>query len=200
MRENDVSTYFQYEISTYLTSMFKNAVMRDANKSKLREYFTKDVKQCKLTTNTAHVADGRALLRIVKWLPNQTYDEIIAQYREYLIAIFGTCCVVFDGYDRVQKIININLMGSNVSMVTVLQNVEVPQKAFLKNSFSIFEALGNADTIIVKVAIQLAKEGSSVVVHADDVDVFCMPMHHYKGNVYDIYFNTMKKVDETRKY
>ena len=36
MRENDVAPYFEYELSPYPASLFKNGVMRDTTKSKLR--------------------------------------------------------------------------------------------------------------------------------------------------------------------
>ena len=213
--------------------------MRDATKSK-----TKNIKQCDLPNNAAHVVDGGALLRTVKWLPNLTYEVIVAQYKDllrtvkwlpnlthegivaqykdYPMATFGPCIVVFDGYENGAntKVHKHQIRGAKLSQTVTIElnrKVEVPQNIFLKNGknekmfikllgnnlrangFSIFEAIGYADTLIVKAAIQQAIEGTSVVVHADDVDVFCMQMHHCNGHSYDVYFNTVKETDGSRK-
>ena len=145
------------------------------------------------------------LLRIVNWLPNHTYEGIVAQYKDYLMATFGPCIVVFAGYENGAntKDHKHQIRGSKLSQTVTIElnrKVEVPQNMFLKNGknkkmfikllgnnliangFSIFEAIGDADTLIVKAAIQQAIEGTSLVVHADDVDVFCMLMHHRNGH------------------
>ena len=194
--------------------------MRDATKSKLREYLTKNIKQCDLPNNAAHVVDGGALLRTVKWLPNLTHEGIVAQYKDYLMATFGPCIVVLMAtkMEQTQKNINIRYEGQSYLKLSreLNRKVEVPQNMFLKNGknkkmfikllgnnfrangFPIFEAIGDADILIVKTAIQQAIEGTSVVVHPDDVDVFCMLMHHCNGHSY-VYFNTVKKTDGSRK-
>ena len=60
-----------------------------------------------------------------------------------------------------------------------------------ENGFSILEAKGDADTLIAKVAIQQAMNGSSFAVHADDVDIFCMLMRHCKEVLAEVYFQTV---------
>lgn len=222
MRENDVASYFEYELSSYPTSLFKNAVMRDATKSKLRDYLTKNIKQCGLPDNVVHVIDGGALLHTVKWLPNQDFEGIIAQYRDFLMATFGHCIVVFDGYENEAstKDHKHRKRGSKLSQAVTIElnrKVHVLQNVFLKNGknkkmfikllennlresgFTVFEAVGDADTLIVKVSMQRAVEGCSVAVHADHADIFCMLMHHCCGHSYDVYFKTVKKTDGSRK-
>ena len=71
-RENDVASYFSYELSPY-------GIMRDATKSKLRQYLTKNVDSCELPTSLIHVVGGGAVLHLVKWLPNVTYEVVIKQ-------------------------------------------------------------------------------------------------------------------------
>ena len=83
MRENDIASYFFYELSTYPTLLFKNGIMRDPKK--LREYLTKNVNQTELPGAAVHVIDGGALLHLVQWLSNTTYNGVMKQYREYLI-------------------------------------------------------------------------------------------------------------------
>ena len=51
--------------------------------------------------------------------------------------------------------------------------------------------------MIVKEAVKEAKEKDSVVViHADDVDVFCLCMHHCKDVPGEIFFQTFKKTED----
>ena len=84
MRENDMAAYFFYDLLPYPTSLFKNGIMRDPKKSKLREYLTKNVNQTELPGAAVHVIDGSALLHLVQWLSNATYNGVMKQYREYL--------------------------------------------------------------------------------------------------------------------
>ena len=53
-----------------------------------------------LLREAVHVIDGGALLHLVQLLSNTTYSGVIKQYREYLLAAYGPCTVIFDGYDN----------------------------------------------------------------------------------------------------
>ena len=75
---------------------------------------------------------------------------------------------------------------------------------FLKDNlreykFSIFEASTDADTLIAKVDVQEARNGSDVVVHVDDVDILCLLMHHCKDVLGEVLFQTLKKTYESRQ-
>ena len=91
MRDSDVSSCFKYELSPFPTSLFDKGVMRDANKSKLREHLTKGIEQCNPPDNSNHVIDGGALLHKVKWLPDQNFKDVVTQYEDYLVKTFGRC-------------------------------------------------------------------------------------------------------------
>jgi len=221
MRDGNVSSCFNYELSPFPTSLFSKGVMRDATKSKLREHLTKGVDQCNPTGRAIHVIDGGALLHKIKWLQDQNYEDVVAQYENYLMEAFGRCTVVFDGYDtRSTKDHKHQIRGSGLSQtVTVEPNrkVALSQKEFMRNGqnkktlikllsqrlrrkgFRVEEAKSDADTMIVKEAMRHADRGA-VVVHADDADIFCMLMYHYNINLHhDIYFKTMKKTDGIQK-
>ena len=47
--------------------------------------------------DTDYVIDGGALLRRVIWR-GSTYKEIIRQYLTFVMARYGKCTIVFDGY------------------------------------------------------------------------------------------------------
>ena len=66
VRENDIASYFFYELLPNPTSLFKNGIMRDPKKSKLREYLTKNVNQTELPGAAVHFIDGRVLLHLVQ--------------------------------------------------------------------------------------------------------------------------------------
>ena len=64
-----------------------------------------------------------------------------------------------------------------------------------EHGFTIREARADADTLIVKEAVKEAKEKDSiVVVHADDVDVFCLCMHHCKDVPGEVSFKLLKRL------
>jgi hypothetical protein len=221
MRDSDVSSCFKYELSPFPTSLFDKGVMRDANKSKLREHLTKGIEQCNPPDNSNHVIDGGALLHKIKWLPDQNFKDVVTQYQDYLVKAFGRCTVVFDGYDRKStKDHKHQIRGSGLSQKCTVEpnrKVAISQKEFMKNGqnkkmlielltqrlrskgFHVEVAKSDADTMIVKEALRHAEEGT-VVVHVDDADIFCMLMYHYDINLHhDIYFKTMKKTDGIRK-
>ena len=71
MREKNIASYFSYELSPYVTSLFKHGIMCDPKKSKLRDYLTKNVLQAELPVGSiTHIVDGSTLLYSVKWIPD----------------------------------------------------------------------------------------------------------------------------------
>ena len=47
--------------------------------------------------------------------------------------------------------------------------------------------------------VQEARNGSDVDVHADDVDILCLLMHHCKDVLGEVFFQTLKKTYESRQ-
>ena len=60
-----------------------------------------------------------------------------------------------------------------------------------------FESAADADTLIAKAVVQEARNRSDVVVHVDDVDIFCLLMHHSKDVFGEVFFQTFKKTNES---
>ena len=138
MREQDIIPYFSYELAPYPPSLFKDGIMRDPRKSKLRDYLTKNVAQSKLPDSAIHVIDGGALLHWVQWAPNLTYGGVIKQYREFLLANFGPCIIIFDGFNNgpSTKDLKHQSRGSKLSQTVTVdlhRKVETKQAKFLKN-------------------------------------------------------------------
>ena len=156
---------------------------------------------------------------IKQWLSNNTYSGVIKQYREYLLAAFGPCTVIFDSYENGPSTKDIlhQVRGAKLSqIVTVDLNKKVNrlQEKFVKNGknkmmlisflrdnlreygFNIFGAPVDADTLIAKLAAQEARNGSDVIVHADEVDILYLLIHHCKDVLGKVFFQTFKKTNE----
>ena len=90
-----------------------------------------------LLREAVYVIDGGALLHLVQWLSNITYSGVIKKYREYLLAAFGPCNVLFDGYDygSSTKDIKDQVWGAKLSQVVTVdlrKKVSTPQEKFLR--------------------------------------------------------------------
>ena len=150
----NIAAYLSYELSPYATSLFKDRIMCDLKKSKLRNYLTKNVLQAELPVGSVtHIIDSGALLYSVKWIPDTTYRDIVKQYQNYLLSTFGLCTVIFDGYNNGPSTKDIkHVRGSRTSQtVTVDLNkrVTVAQEKFLKNGFE------NTDSLYKKQELML---------------------------------------------
>ena len=62
-RTDDLSAFFEYELTPTPTSFFKDGYLRKANKSDLASALTKNsTMSSKASTKTTYVVDGEALL------------------------------------------------------------------------------------------------------------------------------------------
>ena len=62
--------------------------------------------------------------------------------------------------------------------------------------FSIFKALADTDTLIAKVAVQEVRNGSDVVVHAGNINILCLSMHHRKDVLGEVFYETFKNTND----
>ena len=99
-REEDMSPYFDYELTAFPTSLFKDNFMRKAAKAQLAKSLTDSVNSSVHRRQAKHVLDGGALLHRVKWGKKMTYQDIAEQYVSYVRARYRQSCVVFDGYEQ----------------------------------------------------------------------------------------------------
>ncbi len=99
-REVDMKPYFNYELPSVPTSLFKDGFIRSA-KSQLANFFTSSINGCEYQRNAKHVIDGGALLHRVKWEVKTTYQVNAKQYVSYVQIKYGEqCSIVFDGYEQ----------------------------------------------------------------------------------------------------
>ncbi len=79
-REEDMKPYFNYELSSVPTSLFKDGFIRKGAKSQLANFFTSSINGCEYQRNAKYVIDRGALLHRVKWEVKTTYQVIAKQY------------------------------------------------------------------------------------------------------------------------
>ena len=105
-RVEDMTCYFQYELSSEPTSLFKDGFMQKGNKSSLGRVLTKKILELELTANdsTKYIIDGGALLHMVYWNIPAIYRDVINQYYNLVLRKYGdNCSLMFDGYRFLTK-------------------------------------------------------------------------------------------------
>ncbi len=214
-REEDMTPFFYYELTTTPTSLFKDNIMRKTNKAQLATALKQGVKPCEHDDRAFYVLDGGALLHRVKWGKKATYKDIVIQYVQYVQGKYGHAHVIFDGYNqgaskdhehqrRITKMcadIHVSeLTEACVNQQTFLANEHNKAQfisllcEYLKtNSQVVTQSAGDADGMIVERAIQLAKEDNVVTVVADDTDILVLLLYHWKNTMSDIYFQSELK-------
>ena len=87
-REEDMSPYFDYELTAFPTSLFKDNLMRKSVKAQLAKSLTDSVDSSEHRRQVMHVLDGGALLHRVKWGKKLSYQEVAKQYVSYVLVLF----------------------------------------------------------------------------------------------------------------
>ena len=211
-REDDMAGCFNYELTPSPTSLFKDGLMRKANKAMLKKAITQNIEPSEENPYTMYVIDGGALLHKVKWIPNSTYLQVADQYLTYVRTKYGRACVVFDGYEAGpstkdhEHIRRSGNVAPNIS-VKLSNQAHKQQEAFLKNEHNktqlikiltekfkeeghhIRNSESDADTLIVSTAIDYARN-ENVTVVADDTDILVLLMFHWRIDLKEVYFKS----------
>lgn len=185
--DDEIANYFQYELSPYPMSLFKDGIMRDPAKSKLKSHLLQNVEKVQSPLGTKSVVDGGALLWCCNWKFNESFADILKRYVTFLSSL-KVDIVVFDGYCVSTKDSTHNKREKSSNTIEIHENNLCPadRTSFLSNhtnkasfvewlasnlkeaGFVIFLCPADADTTIVKVAIE---QNESVNVYADDTDM-----------------------------
>ncbi len=147
----------------------------------------------------------------MKWKKHCTYKEITKHYVNYVRTKYGSCCIVFDGYDQGPSIKDhehvrrVHKACADIQLAESMR-ASVDQQIFLSNMKNksqfitllshclradghiVNDSTGDADTMIVASALQFASQGNATTVVADDTDVLILLMYHWKENMADVYF------------
>ena len=209
-RSNTVEECFEFELTVEPTSLFKDSFMRKPNKSDLAKFITYEVEYLDNLPQSKIVIDGGALLHRVKWKKSSTYSEIFVQYANYLINKYGVCTIVFDGYDSGPSIKDHEHIRRSKTSCPYLKIVAIglahkDQHLFFSNAnnksqfinllsiyliesgFDVHQSSSDADTNIVKAALEIASSGNLVIVIADETGVLVLLLHHFNDDMSDVF-------------
>ena len=154
--------------------------------------------------------DGGALLHKVRWSGCTNFGVVIDLYVKYVKKKYTTCTIVFDGYShglstKDHEHIRRSAKQSNKEVhFTESTKCSIKQDVFLANSTNksrfitmlsknlrgagnrVVECEEDADTQIVRCALELATTGVQVNVVADDTDVALLLLYHWNETMADI--------------
>ena len=212
-RAPDMKPYFAYELSELPSSMFTNNTMRKTNKAQLGKEMCRNVESSNVNNamDAVSVIDGGYLLHVVHWNDGYTYADVAGQYIMYVDRHYGrSSVIVFDGYGNGpstkdqehqrrthKKAPNIILDANNIAFKdqgSFLCNdknkcsfVALLVMRFRAAGYIVHQATDDADTLVVKVALELASTNQGLIaVIANDTDILVMLVAHYKHNMSDI--------------
>ncbi|KAJ8881673.1 hypothetical protein PR048_018159 [Dryococelus australis] len=179
--------YLKYDVS-----------MRKTAKSALLDVFNSSPAPEILQETSTFIIDGRYLLRFLVWPRPATFRIVVESYLQYVVRHYSTSAiVVFDGYDdvlstkeeRKQRSLhktspNMSFDSSTiitVSQAEVLSNghnkarfISILSQEFNCAGLKVHQAVADAETLIVRTALQEATEGREFIVVATDTDILIM--------------------------
>jgi len=203
-RCSNTAPYFTYELTASPSSLFKDTFMTKPEKAQLKQELIKVVSSIpSLPDNCYYVLDGGNLLHKVKWFKGVPYSDVIQQYVHYVLRHYGSKAVlVFDGYCNDPNTKNHEHQRRAAACAPDVvfdscRTVYHDQSAFLTNErnkesfidflmaslkragFKVHQAKDDADTLIVKTALELAGLNEPVTVIANDTDILVILVYHY---------------------
>ena len=200
-------------------SLFKDGVMRTANKSKLESYILNKVQPTKEPVST-RIIDGGALLWCCDWKKNEIFHKIFEKYTSFLKYLEANI-IVFDEYNLSTKDSTHQKRSGTFSHTVEIHDLHhcpAERKTFLSNylnkekfvialarklelaGFKVVLCPNDADTTLIKVVLN----SNSVIpatVYSGDTDVLCLLVHHKRmdTNSPDIFLTNMTTSKKTHR-
>ena len=191
--DEDFASCLEYELAPRPLSLFDDISMRKTEKAVLyRVIESYAASEQTYPKDSMCVVDGGYLLRRVVWPQHGTYSDVYSAYVSYVQRHYGTTSyVIFDGYGDVcsTKTVEHNRRAKRVESAEILFTDDMPitirQDRFLtngRNNTRLIEGLkvqleqagirvtnaeADADTMIVRTAIELSHDKDVVVVGTD---------------------------------
>lgn len=206
---------FHYELTPYPMSLFKAGLMRKPDKGRLYKDFAKGMTDAAKPHELTYVIDGGFLLHKVRWSPTMQVSDVLPLFLKYITSLGILVSVVFDGYEagpsikdqeHTRRSLKAGQVAPDRQLTKEIKNTG-NQEAFLSNvnnkmalinlltdylqqhGITIHQATGDADTLIVSVALQNASASDNlapVAVIAEDTDILALLLYHRKHYMKDI--------------
>lgn len=214
-RCGNLEAIFKYKLCSYPPAMFGSPqMMRPANKASLADsIWCPTIENSPKHPNKVHfVLDGGALLHLIPWTKGTYWETIPKMYTGYVTQGYGAPTVVFDGYldspstkDNTHAKRRRGCIGSTVHISDTQQLLQMTKEEFLSNTENkqrfiymlgarleaneceVHNAKGDADLLVVEVAVACADRTETVVI-ADDTDILCLLVHHTGKVRHNIWF------------
>ena len=217
--ENEIVDHFRYDMASYPIVLSKDGIMHTTKKSKLKQLLLESVNSVE-APQTGCIADGGALW-CCDWKNDETFEMIFRRFSQFLLHL-EIDVIVFDGNNMSTKDSTHQKRGGKKSQTVEIRegnscllnrstffsnyaNKENFVKALashLETNFKIMQCPSDADTSIVKEAMQTV-EHSDVTVFSHNTDVLCLLVHHIEKcpTDHNVYLENMtRKKNKQREY
>lgn len=213
-RSGELPDIFTYEMCSYPPALFESPdVMRSANKASLADSLWSPTiaESPKHPDQVQYVLDGGALLHRIPWTKGALWEEIMTMYTEYVTNRYGKATVVFDGYrdsPSTKDCTHARRSGSCIGAAVHFDDtmaLQTKKEEFLSNQQNkqrfitmlgyrletagcdVHHAKGDADLLVVEVAVDCAEHKDTVVI-ADDTDILVLLIHYAGRAKYNLWF------------
>ena len=170
-----------------------------------------------VSRNSHFVIDGGALLHKVTW-SGSTFEKVLEQYHSYVKSKYGTCTIVFDGYNKRSTKDHKHIRAQNCQTCADLkvtkdtmvrhtredflsngknkdQLIEFLSQVLRESGHTVTQSEEDADTQIVDAAVDISCAGKAVTVVADDTDILVLLVYFWNSAMGDIFL-----MSEPKKY
>ena len=137
-RENNIERFFNYELTTFPMSFFKDGLTWKTKKANLRN--TLRTKNVDIDPNSYHVLDGGTLLHKVRWLTSVTFGDVCKLYVDHITSEHGIRTIAFDGCINIRSTKDHEYARRRISnrgcadvQCNVSTKVNIKQDVFLSN-------------------------------------------------------------------
>jgi len=173
-RLDNIEEYFDYEMTNYPMSIFKDHIMRKPDKASLRKIILPEKKTCSFNefsgTYVLDVLDGGVLLHRVTWNKGMKLKDVAQEYCNYVNNNYESSSIIFDGYEdnlSIKSTEHQHRVSKNGSSrrVVISEDNELPyaKDRFLSNT-------ENKKNLISLLATKLKDDGHYVYVCTSDAD------------------------------
>lgn len=224
--DTDAADAFRYELCHYPPALFESPqLLRQASKASLADAMWDIVKESQQESapklDVHYIIDGGALLQRLPWRRGDLFETICQMYVDYVMRKYSQATVVFDGYmdgpsikDMTHKRRTGGRTGPTVHFhgqtllcskkEDFLRNKENKQRfiSMLGSKLetagcTVLYAKGDADTMIVKAAVECSMQINTVVV-GDDTDLLVLLCYHCGFSSHDVFFHPEPKTNTTK--
>ena len=222
----DVDVLFKLELCAVPASLFEpNGLPKKANKAILAEAIWKVINanvEYPRQLTVQYVLDGGSLLQRLPWKRGSKFSSIYDSYVFYVIKKYNKAVVVFDGYEHgpapkdvtdhrrtglsqgieVKFSEDIALVLKKEVFLATKKNkqlfINILGKKLEDAGCTVHHALGDADHLIVKKAVELSETTDTILV-GEDTDLLVLLLHYASQNTKKIFLCSEPKQNVTRR-